>query len=59
MKALEAITINPARHLGISDRVGSLEIGKDADIILSEGDPLVSDSKIRKVIADGILLVDM
>ncbi len=59
MKALEAITINPARHLGISDRVGSLEIGKDADIVLSEGDPLVSDSKIRKVIADGILLVDM
>ncbi len=37
-QALQAITINPARHCGIQDRVGSLEIGKDADIVLMEGD---------------------
>lgn len=32
--ALEGITINPARNLGVDDRVGSLEIGKDADVVL-------------------------
>lgn len=57
-KALQAITINPAKHLGISDRVGSLEPGKDADIVLVKGDPMVSDSQIVKVIVDGNLLVD-
>ena len=40
--ALQAITINPAKHLGIANRVGSLEVGKDADIVLTDGDPLVS-----------------
>ncbi len=36
-EAFKAITINPARHIGVSDRVGSLEVGKDADIILTDG----------------------
>ena len=36
-QALEAITINPARFCGIEDRVGSLETGKDADIVLFSG----------------------
>lgn len=36
-KAFQAITINPARHIGIADRVGSLEVGKDADIVLMDG----------------------
>ena len=36
-EALEAITINPARFCGIDDRVGSLEIGKDADVVLFSG----------------------
>lgn len=35
--ALQAITINPARHIGAADRVGSLETGKDADIVVMEG----------------------
>ena len=51
--ALQAITINTARHLGIEDRVGSLEIGKDADVVLTKGDPLVSDSTIAAVIVNG------
>ena len=54
-KALQAITINPARHLGVEARVGSLEVGKDADIVLCLGDPMVSDSRIEKVIVDGIV----
>ena len=37
-EALKAITINPAHHSGIADRVGSLEVGKDADIVLMDGD---------------------
>ncbi len=56
-QALQAITINPARHLGIAGRVGSLEAGKDADIVLCQGDPLVSDCEIRTVIVDGRVLV--
>ena len=38
--AWRAITINPAKLAGIDDRVGSLEVGKDADIVLFDGDPL-------------------
>ncbi len=38
--ALAAISINPARMLGLDDRVGSLEVGKDADFVLWSGDPL-------------------
>lgn len=40
--AWEAITINPATVLGIADRVGSLEIGKDADIVIWTADPLTT-----------------
>ncbi len=41
-EAWRAITINPARQIGIADRVGSLEIGKDADIVIWTADPLSS-----------------
>ena len=56
-KALQAITINPARHIGVEDRVGSLEAGKDADVVLTSGDPMVSDTVVKYVIADGKVLV--
>jgi imidazolonepropionase-like amidohydrolase len=56
-KALQAITINPARHIGIEDRVGSLEAGKDADVVLTSGDPMVSDTVVRYVIVDGKVLI--
>ncbi|MBE6935879.1 MAG: amidohydrolase [Ruminococcaceae bacterium] len=52
-QALQAITINPARHLGVDARVGSLEVGKDADIVIANGDPMVSDTCIETVIVDG------
>ena len=52
-QALQAITINPAKHLGIEDRVGSLEVGKDGDVVLAKGDPMVSDSTIVAVVLDG------
>jgi imidazolonepropionase-like amidohydrolase len=47
-EALSAITLNPAKILGIADRTGSLEVGKDANIIVSEGDIL--DMKSSTVI---------
>ena len=56
-KALQAITINPAKHIGIEDRVGSLEAGKDADVVLTDGDPMVSDTVVKYVIVDGKVLV--
>ena len=56
-KALQAITINPARHIGIEDRVGSLEAGKDAAVVLTSGDPMVSDTVVRYVIVDGKVLI--
>lgn len=51
--ALQAITINPAKHLGVADRIGSLEVGKDGDIVITDGDPMVSDSHILAVFVDG------
>ncbi|MDU1540142.1 MAG: amidohydrolase [Paraclostridium sp.] len=52
-KAIEAITINAAKLLGIEDRVGSLEIGKDADIVIWDNDPLEIQSNVLYTIIDG------
>lgn len=51
--ALQAITINPARHAGIADRVGSLEVGKDADIVITDGCPFEVSTKVKYVFIDG------
>ncbi|SHK55724.1 Imidazolonepropionase [Anaerocolumna jejuensis DSM 15929] len=52
-EALKAITINPAKHIGIEDRVGSLTVGKDADIVLTNGNILDSLTNVVKTIIDG------
>ena len=52
-EALKAITINPAALMGVADRVGSLEVEKDADIAVFEGNPMVSDSVCRRVFING------
>ena len=52
-QALQAITINPAKHLGIADRVGSLEVGKDGDVVICDGDPMVSDTHVAAVCLNG------
>ena len=52
-EALKAITITPAEILGVADRVGSLEIGKDADIVILSGDPLDVTTRVEKVILNG------
>ena len=51
--ALQAITINAARHAGIQDRVGSIEVGKDADLVLCQGSPFDTDPEIQAVYIDG------
>lgn len=52
--ALRAITQDPARILGISERVGTLEVGKDADIVLVRGDVLSLDAEIEAVFINGV-----
>lgn len=52
-KALQAITINPAKHIGIADRVGSLEVGKDADIVITNGSPFEISTEIKTVLING------
>jgi len=55
---LRALTIHPAKAFGIDDRVGSLEIGKDADIVLRSGDPLDPRASIKLVMIDGQIEYD-
>src|SRR5215472_1165981 len=52
-EALALVTLNPAKQLGIDNRVGSLEVGKDADVLLYDGHPLSNLSKVVKVWIDG------
>ena len=51
--ALRAITINAARHAGVADRVGSLETGKDADIVITEGCPFEVFHTVKAVFIGG------
>ncbi len=52
-EALKAITIHPAEIIGVDDRVGSLEVGKDADIVVFDGHPLDYRSRVELVLVDG------
>jgi imidazolonepropionase-like amidohydrolase len=51
--ALKAITINAAEIIGVADRVGSLEVGKDADIVVLSGHPFDYRSQVELVLVDG------
>ncbi len=51
--ALKAITINPAEHIGVADRVGSLEVGKDADVVITAGSPFEVMTPVKAVFIDG------
>ncbi len=52
-EALRAITITPARLLGVDHRVGSLEVGKDGDLVLYDGDPFEYLTRVCGVIIEG------
>ena len=58
-EALATVTINPAIQLMIDDRVGSLEAGKDADIVLWENYPLSSYAKVRTTYIEGEVMFDI
>lgn len=51
--ALKLITINPARQLGLDKRLGSLDIGKDADLAIFNGHPLNGYSRVEMALIDG------
>jgi imidazolonepropionase-like amidohydrolase len=57
-EALAMITINPARQLELDDRIGSIEPGKDADLVLFDKHPLSSFAKVQKVFIDGVEYFD-
>ena len=51
LDAIRSATLVPARFLGLADSLGSIEIGKRADLVLLEGDPLVDIRNIRRIVA--------
>ncbi len=52
--ALEAVTLGPARILGVGDRLGSLEIGKVGNLIITDGDPLEITTEVEFVFIKGV-----
>ena len=57
-EALKMITMNPAWQLGIQDRVGSLDVGKDADVVIWNGHPLSVYSRVETTFIDGEIFFD-
>ncbi|MBL8216267.1 MAG: amidohydrolase [Bryobacterales bacterium] len=57
-EALSLITINPAKQLDLDNRIGSIEAGKDADLVLFDKHPLSSFAKVQKVLIDGTVYFD-
>ena len=56
--ALKAITLNPAEHIGVADRVGSLEVGKDADVVITAGSPFEVMTPVKAVFIDGVRIAE-
>jgi imidazolonepropionase-like amidohydrolase len=56
--ALKMITLHPAMQLGVEDRVGTIEVGKDADLAVFNGHPFAPASRVEKTIVDGKVLFD-
>lgn len=55
-QALQTITINAAKHIGVEKRVGSIEVGKDADFVLVKGGPFAVDARILYTIINGTIV---
>ena len=51
--ALKAVTIFPAEIFGVADRIGSLEVGKLANVIVTDGDPLEIRTNVKRVFIAG------
>jgi imidazolonepropionase-like amidohydrolase len=57
-EALKMITLNPAWQLGVQDRVGSIEAGKDADLAIFSAHPFAPDARVEATLVDGIVYFD-
>jgi adenine deaminase len=57
-EAMKLFTINPAMQLGIDKQVGSIEVGKDADLAIYNHDPLSVYAVVQKTIIDGKVYFD-
>ena len=58
VEAIRALTIYPARALKVESRLGSIEAGKDADLVFLDGDPLSMVSRVERVMVDGKVVYD-
>lgn len=58
-EALKSITLHPAKMLGLEDRIGSIEVGKDADLVLYTGDPFEYLTHVCQVFINGVLIEDL
>jgi imidazolonepropionase-like amidohydrolase len=52
-EALKAITLNPAEMWGVADKLGSLDAGKDANVVIANGDPLDVRTDVKQVYIQG------
>jgi len=52
-EALKAITINPAQIWGVADKLGSIEEGKSADLMVTDGDPLEAKTQVKQLFIKG------
>jgi imidazolonepropionase-like amidohydrolase len=57
-EALKLVTINPAKQLGIDNRVGSIDAGKDADLVIYNHDPLSAYAVVQQTLVDGRVYFD-
>lgn len=56
--ALKMVTLNPAKLLHLDDRMGSIKVGKDADLVLWSDHPLSIQAKVQFTIVDGVILYE-
>lgn len=57
-EALKLVTLNPAMQLGIDKRVGSIDVGKDADLVIYNHDPMSAYAVVQKTLIDGRIYFD-
>jgi adenine deaminase len=57
-EALKLVTLNPAIQLGIDKRVGSIDVGKDADLVVYNHDPLSAYAVVQETLIDGRVYFD-